>query len=109
MFTDWLYRINVITPTSEKENKNALWTIVAPNGDAEAETFGVDLSPNGQEPVTHGGISTAATEEMKLFIEYVFVEELEDAIISVQDYRENDFDELLIMNGLQRVGIEEIL
>ena len=108
MITDWIHRINIIVPESEKEFLNALWSIVAPEGDAESKTFGVALSANGQEPATHRGISTAATEIMRLMIEDMFVEELSNAEINVESYTQNGWATFLVSNGLQVIEPEEI-
>lgn len=109
MTTLWLHRINVIIPNGNTEQMNALWTIIGPEGDAEARTFGVPLSATGQEPVTHNGISTAATEEMRILIQEIFANELAGAIVSVQPYTENNWAELLVANGLRDIQPEEIV
>jgi len=106
MTTLWLYRINIIIPDMEKNAHNALWTVIAPEGDIESNTFGVPLSFDGNEPATHRVVSTAATEEMRIFITEIFADELSNAIISVQDYRENDWETLLRANGLQVIQSE---
>lgn len=99
--TEWRYRIGVIVPIGDYESKNALWTIIAPEGDPEAHTFGVPLSPTGLEPATHSGMSTAATEEMRILIQEIFPDGL---TVSVQSYAENDWDDFLAANGLMEVG-----
>lgn len=99
--TEWLYRINVIAPTSMTALLNALWTVIAPNGDDESRSFGVPLSPSASEPPTHTGISTAATEEMRVLIREIFDGNLSGCAIQVQNYTVNDWDGLLVSQGLQ--------
>lgn len=101
MTTEWIYRINVIAPAADRDALNALWTVVAPEGDSEASTFGVPLSADGNDPATHFGISTAATEEMRIYIQDTYADDLSGCVVSVQPYTENDFDALLSANGLQ--------
>lgn len=62
--TKWIYRFYAIVPISEQGMNNAFWTLVAPGGDPEAKTFGVDLSPTGLAPATASGISSAFTAEI---------------------------------------------
>lgn len=64
MTSIWIYRLHAVTLQSDANASNAFWTLVAPGGDSEAQTYGVPLSANGQEPVTHSGISSAFTAEM---------------------------------------------
>jgi len=104
--TEWIYRINIIAPVVLTDLLNALWTIIAPEGDPEARSFGVPLSPSGQGTATHSGISTAATEEMRLLIVEIFPEELLGCAIQVQDYTVNDWDGLLASQGLQTIQAE---
>lgn len=106
MTTEWKYRINVIIPIADQDALNALWTLIAPEGDSEARTFGVPLSADGAEPASHRGISTAATEYMRLAITELFAAEMASAVVSVQDYRENDWEALLAANGLMVVQPE---
>jgi len=106
MATDWIHRINVIAPASDADALNALWTIIAPGGDAEAATFGVPLSADGNEPATHRGISTAATETMRLLIVDTFAEELAGVIVEVSHYDEIDFPGFIAANGLQVIEPE---
>lgn len=101
MVTKWIYRINAIIMTSEDQEINALWTVIAPGGNAEALTFRVKLSPTGLEPVTHLGTSTAATEEMRLLMSFAFAEEMAHVVVSVQDYRQNNWQDLLKAQGLK--------
>ena len=107
MATQWLYRINVIIPAADTAAYNALWTIVAPGGDAEAQTFGVPLSEDGLEPVTHYGISTAATAQMASMIA-ALDDVMTGAIVGQQDYIGNDWEKLLTDNGLQIVATERL-
>lgn len=104
--TEWIYRINVIAPVALTDLLNALWTVIAPNGDAEALSFGVPLSATGQLPATHTGISTAATEEMRVLIQEIFPDELLGCAVQVQDYTVNDWDGLLTSQGLKRLETE---
>ena len=106
--TEWIHRINVIIPVGDNDAINALWTVIAPNGDTEAGSFGVALSADGNEPATHTGISTAATETMRLLIVDTYVAELTQAIISVQDAEFNDWAELIAEHGLQVIQSEVI-
>lgn len=106
MTTEWLYRVNVIAPAALTDLLNALWTIIAPEDDAEARSFGVPLSPSGQEPATHSGISTAATEEMMLAISQIFADELADCTVSVQNYTENNWQSLIASVGLKVVQVK---
>ncbi len=108
MTTKWIYRINMIVPEDEKGFLNALWTIIASEGDLEVATFGIPLSANGDDPATHRGISTAATEVMRLMIENVFVEELINAVISVELYTQNNWESFLASNELQVIEPENI-
>lgn len=103
--TDWPYRINVIIPVSRSAEMNALWSVIAPNGDPEALSFGVPLSQNGKNPASHTAISTAATEAMMLKITQTFVEDLADAgaIVSVQTHTENNFESLVAAQGLRTI------
>ena len=64
MTTLWIYRLHAITPQPAANASNAFWTLVAPMGDSEAQSYGVPLSANGQEPATHRGMSSAFTAEM---------------------------------------------
>ena len=106
--TLWIYRINIIAPAEDKAALNALWTVVAPEGDSEVNTFGLPLSADGNDPPTHRGISTAATEEMRLLMVDTYADELAGCTISVQDYRENNWDAFLAANGLQVIEPEEL-
>jgi len=106
MITQWMHRINVIIPAADKNALNALWTIIAPGGDPEAATFISPLSADGSEPATHRGMSTAATEEMRLLIVENFPEELVGAAIEVKPYAEIDFPAFLAANGLQVIEPE---
>jgi hypothetical protein len=106
MITQWIHRINVIIPAADKDTLNALWTIIAPGGDAEADTFISPLSADGNEPATHRGMSTAATEEMRLLIVENFPEELAGAAIEIKPYAEIDFPAFLAANGLQVIEPE---
>jgi len=104
--TNWIHRIHVSIPTANTTALNALWTLIAPEGDTEATTFGVPLSATGQEPVTHHGISTAATEYMRLAITDLFAVELANAAISIEPYTENNWPAFLAANGLQAIQPE---
>ena len=106
MQTQWIHRINIIAPADDTAALNALWTIVAPNGDAEVNTFGVPLSADGQEPPTHYGISTAATEIMRLLIVDTYADELAHCVVEVRPYTEIDFPGFLAANGLQAIESE---
>ena len=106
MATQWMHRINVIIPQADREAINALWSVIAPGGDAEYNTFGAPLSSDRQEPATHQGISTAATEEMRLLIIDTFADELSSAVTSIQPYTENDWDAFIASNGLQLLEVE---
>ena len=64
MSSIWKYRLHAILPTVEQNAANAFWTLVAPGGDPEAQSYGVSLSANGEEPATHRGISSGFTAEM---------------------------------------------
>ena len=64
MTTIWIYRLHAIAPQSDANASNAFWTLVAPGGDPEADTYGVPLSANGLGPASHCGISSAFTAEM---------------------------------------------
>ena len=66
MPTIWTYRLHAIVPQADANASNAFWTLIAPGGDAEAQTHGVPLSVNGEEPVTHRGISSAFTAGMTI-------------------------------------------
>lgn len=106
--TLWHYRINAIIPDAMKPLVSALWTIIAPEGDPEALSFSVPLSPSGNEPPTHWGMSTAATEEMRLLITQLFSEELAGVSISVQDYTVNDWAQFIAAQGVQAIQREII-
>jgi hypothetical protein len=108
MMGNWTHRINVIAPAADKSALNALWTVIAPEGDSEANSFGVPLSADGSNPTTHYGISTAATDEMRMLITETFAEELSGCVVSVQDYTLNDWETLLQNNGLQAIQSEVI-
>ena len=64
MTSIWIYRVHAITEQAAANAANAFWTLIAPGGDPEAQSYGVPLSANGQEPATHRGISSAFTAEM---------------------------------------------
>jgi hypothetical protein len=106
MTTQWIHRVNVIAPAADTDALNALWTVIAPNGDAEANTFGVPLSATGVEPATHRGISTAATEIMRLLITDTYAGELAGCVIEIRPYTEIDFPGFLSANGLQTIESE---
>ena len=108
METAYIYRINIIAPEADKDALNLLWTLFGPEGDSEINTFGVPLSADGNEPATHRGISTAATEAMRLFIVDVFADELAGCVVTVDDYTLNDWDTLLQAQGLQAAAPEEL-
>jgi len=76
MSTNWLWRVIAIVPETDKPALNALWTIIAPGGDAEADTFGVPLSGSGNDPATWRGMDTAATASMRGMIELLTAGEL---------------------------------
>jgi ketopantoate reductase len=101
MDTLWQHRINVIIPADDATALNALWTVIGPGGDAEAETFGLPCSASGIEPVTHRAISTAATETMRLLIVDTYAAELAACVKSIQPYTQNDFYVFLAANGLK--------
>jgi hypothetical protein len=108
MTTQWIHRINIIIPSGDADALNALWTVIAPGGDEEAHTFGLPLSPDGMLPITHRGISTAATETMRLLIIDTYISQMERCKISIQEYTKNDYADLLLSNNLQSVdaGVE---
>jgi hypothetical protein len=106
MTTQWTHRINVIAPAADVDALNALWTVIAPNGDAEANTFGVPLSATGSDPSTHRGISTAATEIMRLLITDTYAADLAGCVIEIRPYTEIDFAGFIAANGLQTMETE---
>ena len=63
MSSIWKYRLHAIIPQAEANASNAFWTMIG-YGDAEAQSYGVPLSANGQEPASYRGISSAFTAEM---------------------------------------------
>lgn len=91
MTTDWIYRMFIFTTVENADNDNSIWTLIAPGGDGEYYTFvmpyieqRVKYSENWygnillflrrmvgikdryivNEPVTHYGANTAATQAM---------------------------------------------
>ena len=64
MTSIWTLRLHAITEQATANASNSFWTLIAPDGDPEANSYGVPLSPTGQEPATHRGISSAFTAEM---------------------------------------------
>lgn len=106
MMTDYIWRINVICPIENATAINALWTVIAPNGDAEAQSFGTRCSANGLLPATHYIISTAATEEMRLLLTDALSSELTGAIVDIDDKDICDAESFLTANNLQMVHIE---
>src|SRR6187399_1466794 len=100
MKTEWLYRINIICPKDDKVALSALWTVLAPEGDAEKYTFGIGLSADGMEPITHYGASTAATEEMRKLIQSIFTDELNNCSVDILPHYVNNWEEFLKENGL---------
>lgn len=64
------------------KTENALWTLIAPNGDAEALTWGAPCSATGKAPATHLSTSTAADETMM----WVLKELLDAGILGKLDY-----------------------
>ncbi len=99
--TEWIYRINVLVPDALRPVLSALWTIIAPEGDPESLSFSVPLSPLGQAPPTHWGMSTAATDEMVTLITQIFTDDLVGCFVSVQDYTVNDWDAFIASHGLK--------
>ena len=102
--TKWAYRINAVVPDALHPLLSALWTIIAPEGDPEALSFSVPLSATGQNPPTHWGMSTAATEEMRLLIVELFGAELTGLHTSITSYLANDWADILALNGLQELS-----
>lgn len=64
MTTIWTRREVIIIPANVTDLLNALWTCIGPEVDGEIHTFGVPLSADGMEPVTHRGCFTSTTQEM---------------------------------------------
>ena len=63
MTSIWKFRLHAIIPQTDANASNGFWTMIG-YGDPEAQSYGVPLSANGQEPATHRGISSAFTAEM---------------------------------------------
>lgn len=100
-YTDWLYRLIIITTIDDAEIIRNIWTMVAPEGDSEYSSFGVELSEYGDEPATHYGSSTSARLEM-----FAKMQEFTDlGIINPAWYR-FDYDSDVLME--QRNGTAEI-
>jgi hypothetical protein len=71
----WLYRHIVIVPAADQNTANTLAVAVLPGpAEAEAQTFGLPLSADGQAPATHYGISTLATEAIREAAEAALVQ-----------------------------------
>ena len=104
MTTIWLHRINLIVPEVDKSRLNGLWTMLAPEGDSEAVTFGVPLSATGEEPATHRGVSTAATELMRIYVTDTFAADLTTAVVSIEPYTSNNWTTFLAAAGLQVIS-----
>ena len=98
----------MIAPEGDKDALNSIWTVLAPEGDSEADTFGVGLSADGQEPITHRGMSTAATEEMRILITEIFADELANCQIDIMPHYLNTWQEFLQENGLQPIEVEDV-
>ena len=64
MTSIWTCRLHAITEQAAANASNSFWTLIAPDGDPEANSYGVLLSPIDQEPATHRGISSALTAKM---------------------------------------------
>ncbi len=71
MTSTWKHRLHAITLQADANASNAFWTMVAPGGDAEANTYGIPLSATGEEPTTHRGISSAFTAEMLVLLKAI--------------------------------------
>lgn len=108
MTTLYLYRLNIIIPEADKDALNALMTAIAPEGDTEANTFGIPLSANGQLPATHRGASGSITEEMRVLIQDIFVDEFANCVIEITDYTENTWDAFLVSAKLKVIEPKDI-
>jgi hypothetical protein len=100
---DWIYRIHCIISVLDKPAANALWTIIGPEGNPEANTFeAVELSASGNEPATHFGMSSASTPAMRGLIEAMLPTTLANIIYYACDA--DTFNLALQHNGNLRIG-----
>ena len=102
--TLWRYRWHVLVEAGNREAANALWTLIAPCGDAEASTFGIAVSADGVKP-THYACSTAATEEMRAILDELTEEGLPEGLAIIAQGKDDPttFDDALRGWGMQRV------
>ena len=103
--TIWIYRWHLLVEIAEAESANALWTLVAPNGDAEARTFLLPVSADGIT-ATHYATSTAATEEMRVVLDELRAEGLLGGALLVEQHytAERTLDVWLAELGMQRIA-----
>lgn len=104
MTTQWLYRWHVLVAAGDADAANALWTLVAPRGDAEARTFALPVSADGVT-ATHYACSTAATEEMRAVLDVLQEDGLLPGLIIIAQGKDDPltFDDALLAWGMRRV------
>lgn len=59
-----MYRIYIIVPDKLKTASQTLFTLITGNP-ADLDSYNVPLSANGEEPASHWGLSTIATDEQR--------------------------------------------
>lgn len=64
MTTTWLYRYHLIVSAADRDAANQV-AVEVTGDEADRLTFGVPLSVSGNEPATHFGCSTAATDPIR--------------------------------------------
>jgi len=104
MTTQWPYRWHVVVEAAHQGDANALWTLIAPAGDAEALTFGLPCSADGKE-TTHYAMSTAATEEMSAILAELRAESLPAGLTIIEQSKDDPmtFSGALAQWGLRLV------
>lgn len=99
-----MVRLNIIAPASMTAELNALWTVITPNGDDEAKSFGIPCSADGNLPATYSAIGTHATDEMVALINNIFADELAGVLMETVSAGTVNLTEFIEANGLKVIN-----
>lgn len=115
MTTLYIHRLHLVCTNADLAASNAYAEQLTGNPD-DIYTFSVPISANGEEPATHWGTSTVATEAMRVQmwndlqagiappVLYLWLDSLSGEFRGTNGAGvDTDFDAFLNDNGLQRV------
>ena len=97
MTTSWRWHIAIIVPLASRDAADEMADFVA--GVQPSPTFTIPLSPTGQDPVTHYGCATHATDEWLLAMQQVL-----PSVTGVRYWRSNGDGVLVASTSTNRIG-----